>query len=150
MSSIDMYNNSEIILQKKESLIYKIFILIVLLFLAIIIFFMTSYKYDKISKLKGIVKDNKINLTVSENNLKLLNNSEILVNGLEYKVNLDSISAAIYDSNYNAYYEVSLYIPLNDGSLIENNVLDISILLGKTTLYTQLKERIKEGIHQWI
>jgi|GEM_PF-2805067 len=148
MSSIDMYNNSEIILQKKESLIYKIFILIVLLFLAIIIFFMTSYKYDKISKLKGIVKDNKINLTVSENNLKLLNNSEILVNGLEYKVNLDSISAAIYDSNYNAYYEVSLYIPLNDGSLIENNVLDISILLGKTTLYTQLKERIKEGIHQ--
>jgi hypothetical protein len=94
------------------------------------------------------VKDNKINLTVSENNLKLLNNNEILVNGLKYKVNFDSISAAIYDSNYNPYYEVSLYIPLNDGSLIENNVLDISILLGKTTLYTQLKERIKEGIHQ--
>lgn len=148
MSSIDIYNNSEIILRKKESLIYKIFILIVLLFLAIVILFMTLYKYDKISKVKGIVKSNKINLTVSENNLKLLNNSEILVNGSKYKVNLDSISAAIYDSNYNAYYEVSLYIPLNDGGLIENNVLDINILLGKTTLYTQLKERIKEGIHQ--
>lgn len=148
MQSIDIYNNSEIILQRKESIIYKVFILIVLLFLVVILLLMTLYKYDKNSKVKGIVKDNKVNLTVSENNLKLLSNSDVLVNEKKYKVNIDSISDVIYDSNYNAYYEISLYIALNDGILIENNVLDINILLGKTTLYEQIKERIKEGMHQ--
>jgi len=148
MQSIDIYNNSEIILQRKESLIYKVFILIVLLFFVVILLLMTLYKYDKTSKVKGIVKDNKINLTVSESNLKLLSNSDILVNENKYKVNINSISEAIYDSNYNAYYELSLNIALDEDILIQNNILDINILLGKTTLYEQVKERIKEGIHQ--
>lgn len=148
MSSIDIYSNSEIILQRKESKIYKVFILIMLLFLVVMLLLVTLYRYDNTSKVKGIVKDNKINLTVSEKYLKLLNNSDILVNEKRYKVNIDSVSEAIYDSNYNAYYNVSLNIALNNSVLVENNILDINILLGKTTLYKQVKERIKEGIHQ--
>lgn len=148
MQSIDIYNNSEIVLQRKESKVYKIFILIVLLSLVMFLLLMTLYKYDKISELKGIVKDNKIKLTVSENTLKSLNIEEILVNERKYKVSIDSISEAIYDSNYNIYYEVTLKMVLNNYLLVENNILDINILYGKTTLYDQIKERIKEGIHQ--
>lgn len=148
MQNIDIYNNSEIVLQRKESKVYKIFILIVLLSLVMFLLLMTLYKYDKISELKGIVKDNKIKLTVSENTLKSLNIEEILVNERKYKVSIDSISEAIYDSNYNIYYEVTLKMVLNNYLLVENNILDINILYGKTTLYDQIKERIKEGIHQ--
>lgn len=148
MQSIDIYNSSEIVLQRKESKVYKIFILIVLLFLVMLLLLMTLYKYDKISKLKGVVKDNKINLTLSENDLKLINSRDILVNGKKYKVSIDSISEAIYDSNYNAYYEVTLNIALNSRISVENNILDINILYGKTTFYRQVKERIKEGMHQ--
>lgn len=146
MQSIDMYNNSEIILQKKESKLYKIFIIVVLVFLTGAILLMTLYKYDKISKVKAVVKNSKINLTVTEDNLKLLSNNNVLVNDKEYKVVIESISDVIYDSNYNTYYEISLYIDLEGSVLVENNVLDINILLGKTTLYQSLKERIKEGI----
>jgi hypothetical protein len=148
VQSIDIYNSSEIILQRKESKIYKIFILIVLLFLVVLLLLITLYKYDKISKLKGIVKDNKINLTVSENDLKSLNGRDIIVNEKKYKVSIYSISEAIYDSNYNAYYEITMNIALNNHVLVENNILDINILYGKTTLYEQVKKRIKEGMHQ--
>jgi hypothetical protein len=120
----------------------------VLLFLIVLLSLITLYKYDKISNLKGIVKDNKINLTVSENDLKSLNSREILVNEKKYKVSIYSISEAIYDSNYNAYYEITMNIALNNHVLVENNILDINILCGKTTLYEQVKERIKEGMHQ--
>ncbi len=148
MHGIDLYNNSEIILQRKESIIYKVFILIVILFLLIFLLLIALYRYDRISKIKGLVKNNKISLTISENNLKLLNSNDILVNEKRYKVNIESISDAIYDSNYNAYYDVILNIDFNDDILIENNILDINILLGKTTLYQQIKEEIEEGLQQ--
>lgn len=146
MRNIDIYNNSEVILQRKESKIYKLFIIIVLIFVLLAIVLVTSYKYDRTLKLKSLVKDNKINITVSEDNLKLLSNKPILINKIEYQVNIESISEVIYDSNYNKYYQVVLN--LDNYKLVENDIIDIFIVLGKTTLYNMIKEKIRDGMQQ--
>ena len=146
MRNIDIYNNSEVILQRKESKNYKLFIIIVLIFVLLAIVLVSSYKYDRTLKLKSLVKDNKINITVSEDNLKLLNNKSILINKKEYQVNIESISEVIYDSNYNEYYQVVLN--LDNYELVENDVIDIYIVLGKTNFYNMIKEKIRDGMQQ--
>ena len=146
MRNIDIYNNSEVILQRKESKIYKLFIIIVLIFVLLAIVLVTSYMYDRTLKLKSLVKDNKINITVSEDNLKLLNNKSILINKKEYQTVIDSISEVIYDSNYNKYYQVVLN--LDNYELVENDVIDIFIVLGKTNFYNMIKEKIRDGMQQ--
>ncbi len=146
MRNIDIYNNSEVILQRKESKIYKLFIIIVLIFVLLAIVLVSSYKYDRTLKLKSLVKDNKINITVSEDNLKLLNNKSILINKKEYQTVIDSISEVIYDSNYNKYYQVVLN--LDNYELVENDVIDIFIVLGKTNFYNMIKEKIRDGMQQ--
>lgn len=146
MRNLDIYNNSEIVLQRKESKIYKVFIILVLIFALLALLLVTLYKYDRTIKLKSLVKDNKVNLTVSEDNLKLLSNKPILINKKEYQVKIESISEVIYDSNYNEYYQVVLNI--DNYELVENDIIDIFIVLGKTNFYNMIKEKIRDGMQQ--
>ncbi len=146
MQNLDIYNNSEIILQRKESKIYKVFIMLVSIFALLTLLLVTLYKYDRTFKIKSLVKDNKVNLTVSEDNLKLLSDKSILINKKQYQVNIESISEVIYDTNYNEYYQV--IINIDNYELVENEIIDIFIVLGKTNFYNMIKEKIRDGMQQ--
>lgn len=146
MQNLDIYNNSEIILQRKESKIYKVFIMLVSIFTLLTLLLVTLYKYDRTFKIKSLVKDNKVNLTVSEDNLKLLSDKSILINKKQYQVNIESISEVIYDTNYNEYYQV--IINIDNYELVENEIIDIFIVLGKTNFYNMIKEKIRDGMQQ--
>lgn len=145
MSNIDIYNSSAIIIERKESLLYRIFIISLLLIFTLLFLLSTLYKYDKNYKLKALIQNGNLNLTVNEKELKLLNdNNQVLVDELVYKVGISSISEAIYDSNYNAYYKVA--VTIGNKKFVENNIVDLYVELGKTTLYKEIYKRIKEGI----
>jgi Tfp pilus assembly protein PilX len=91
MQEVNIYDNSEIVILKKESIIYKLFIIITLTILITLFLLMYFYSYSVNIRLKGIVKDNYINITISETNLKKLTGN-ILINEKKYKVKMASIS----------------------------------------------------------
>jgi hypothetical protein len=73
MQEVNIYDNSEIVILKKESIIYKLFIIITLTILITLFLLMYFYSYSVNIRLKGIVKDNYINITISETNTSHFN-----------------------------------------------------------------------------
>ena len=73
---------------------------------------------------------------------KLCNNKIILDDKL-YSVEIISIEEPVYDNNMNLYYSVNTKINLGNKYLVDNNVVDLHIYLGKTTLAKEIFRRIK-------
>lgn len=143
MLDIDLYNNGEILINSKKSIIYNIFIVLVIIVLVSTLLLSILYKYNKTTKIKGVVKDAKINLLLDEENYKDITTKEILINGGTYKVDNTIINEITYDNNYNVYYNVVAQIDLDSKYLIDNNILDVEIVIGKTTLYKEIIKRIR-------
>lgn len=143
MLESDLYNNSYILINSKKSNIYNIFISIFIVALLLFILISLLYKYDNKVRMKAFVQNNEINLMLDENNYKNITKKDILINNDIYKVDNIIIKEITYDNNYNVYYNVIAQMDLDNEYLIENNILDIDIVLGKTTLYKEILKRIR-------
>lgn len=145
MQELDIYRNKETILMLEKDKNFIFFEIFAILFILVIFGLIFLYKYPKYIKLNGVVKSENIIFVLKEEELNLLLNHTVLVNEEEYKVEVIKIDEPVYDENLIFYYNVTTKINLDHNLLKDNNVIELSVNLGKTTLYKQIVEGIKGG-----
>lgn len=150
MNNIDIFNNTEVMVNRRKTEFYKIYILILSIFTIFILIFISNYRYDEILEMKGVVKNYLIKTYLKEDDLEKLRNNKILVNKEEYDFYIKHISEEIYDTSYNKYYEVTIEIKyLNRNELIDGKIINMQMILERTTILKQIVKKIKKGsIHE--
>ncbi len=145
MDNIDIFNNSSIILYRKVPKKIISWITILTLFTLFIIIFGTFIKFKKYENTLGIVKDNTLTVLITPDKLDKLKN-KLLIKNKEYEFSIKSISKDYIISDNKNYYEIILNITLDDNYKINNNILEISIELEKTTLLKETINFFKKGM----
>lgn len=143
MNDIDIYNNTLEVLERKESNVYKYFIILVITS-SIILMIACFINYPKIYHFEGTVSDNKIILYLDKNSLGKLKGSTLKINNEETYYDIDSITELDYNINNIKYYLVKLFTNKN---LIENNVVNVYINDGKTNIFKCFVKRIWKGFN---
>ena len=136
--NIDIYNNSAIILNNKTPSIIKywiiILILLSLLFIVIIFIPFNIYKsYNGYVIIEG--KNSYLNLITNINDFPINKTKKLYIKEDNYKYEIIDIK----DNN------VILNVNLKDSIKINNNIVTVSILKGRTTLFKIIKNKIKKG-----
>ena len=76
--------------------------------------------------------------------------NNLIFNDKKIKFKIKSLgNEYIIDNKSNKYYEVNLLFDLDYKYLINNNVIDIYFEEEKTTLYKEIKNKIKKGLRIW-
>lgn len=137
--NIDIYNNSAIILNKKTPSFINswITILVILLILFIIILFIPFNIYKTYNGY--IILDNNnsyINLLIKKSDFPIKKNNILYIKDYGYKYKVVNIK----DNN------VLLKIDLKDDIKINNNLVVVNVLNNTTTLFKEIKNKIKKGL----
>lgn len=143
MQNIDVFGSKEAVIIEEKSKVFLIFELVVVLFLISLTYFIFFYKYSKLVEIKGMIKGENIIFVLEESNMQKLCNNKIILDDKLYSVEIISIEEPVYDNNMNLYYSVNTKINLSNKYLVNNNVVDLHIYLGKTTLAKEIFRRIK-------
>ena len=143
MQNIDIFGNKETVIIEEKSKVFLIFELVVILFLISLTYFIFFYKYSKLVEIKGMVKNKNIIFVLEESNMQKLYNNKVMIDKKMYSVDIISIDEPVYDNNMNLYYSVNTRIKLDNKYLVDNNVVDLHIYLGKTTLAKEIFRSIK-------
>jgi len=146
---IDIVDNKYFLNNKKDNIVIT-WIMLLIIFLLIFLNIAFNYKYEICDKYVGYVKkiedEFKVVLYVLESEVSNLNKSSLLVDSLKYDFSIDSISYEYYIIENEKYYEVILYVKLDDSYLIDNNIINVVIKKDVTTLYNEFKK----GMKQWL
>lgn len=136
--SIDIYNNSALILNTKTPSFIKswIIILIILSLLFIIISFVHFNVYGSYYG-RVIIDDNKsyIKLTLDKSDFPINKNNKLYIKKDKYKYKVLDIQ----DNN------VLLDVKLKKDIKLNNNIVLVNILKDRTTLLKIIKNKIKKG-----
>lgn len=134
--NIDIYNNSAIILNNKQSPFINswIIILIVLCLLFIIISFIPFNIYKTYNGYV-IIEDNKSYISLVEYDFPINKNNKLYINKDNYKYKVINIEGS----------NVLLSVNLKDNIKINNNIVVVNILKDRTTLFKIIKNKIKKG-----
>ena len=143
MQNIDVFGSKEAVIIEEKSKVFLIFELVVILFLISLTYFIFFYKYSKLVEIKGMVKNKNIIFVLEESNMQKLYNNKVMMDKKMYSVDIISIDEPVYDNNMNLYYSVNTRIKLDNKYLVDNNVVDLHIYLGKTTLAKEIFRSIK-------
>ena len=143
MQNIDVFGSKEAVIIEEKSKVFLIFELVVILFLISLTYFIFFYKYSKLVEIKGMVKNKNIIFVLEESNMQKLYNNKVMIDKKMYSVDIISIDEPVYDNNMNLYYSVNTRIKLDNKYLVDNNVVDLHIYLGKTTLAKEIFRSIK-------
>lgn len=143
MQNIDIFGSKEAVIIEEKSKVFLIFELVVILFLISLTYFIFFYKYSKLVEIKGMVKNKNIIFVLEESNMQKLYNNKVMMDKKMYSVDIISIDEPVYDNNMNLYYSVNTRIKLDNKYLVDNNVVDLHIYLGKTTLAKEIFRSIK-------
>ena len=143
MQNIDIFGSKEAVIIEEKSKVFLIFELVVILFLISLTYFIFFYKYSKLVEIKGMVKNKNIIFVLEESNMQKLYNNKVMIDKKMYSVDIISIDEPVYDNNMNLYYSVNTRIKLDNKYLVDNNVVDLHIYLGKTTLAKEIFRSIK-------
>ena len=145
MDNIDIYNNSSIILSRKVPKKIISWISVLISITLFIIIFGTFVKFMKYEKTIGIVNKNTLTVLLTKDKLNEIKN-KLIIKNKEYEFSINSISKDYIISDNKNYYEVILDLELDDEYKINNNILDISIELGKKTLLKETLNFFKKGM----
>lgn len=143
MQNIDIFGSKEAVIIEEKSKVFLIFELVVILFLISLTYLIFFYKYSKLVEIKGMVKNKNIIFVLEESNMQKLYNNKVMMDKKMYSVDIISIDEPVYDNNMNLYYSVNTRIKLDNKYLVDNNVVDLHIYLGKTTLAKEIFRSIK-------
>ena len=143
MQNIDIFGSKEAVIIEEKSKVFLIFEFVVILFLISLTYLIFFYKYSKLVEIKGMVKNKNIIFLLEEINMQKLYNNKVMIDKKMYSVDIISIDEPVYDNNMNLYYSVNTKINLGNKYLVDNNVVDLHIYLGKTTLAKEIFRSIK-------
>lgn len=142
MYDLEYLNNSEIIINSKESNIFKIYIVIILIFLIGAGLLITLYKYEDVLRFTGFVNQKSINLSIKSNDLKYFDYKNIVIDDNKFNYNISKIDEVIYKNNI--YYNIVLNLE-KDKILESRDIVNFKIVFKKETLYKKIIERVKRG-----
>ncbi len=145
MDNIDIYNNSSVILSRKVPKKIISWVTILCSFLIFIIIFGTFIKFSKYENTIGIVNGNTLTVLLEPNKLNNIKN-KLFIKNKQYEFKVKSISKDYVISNNKNYYELILDLDLDEEYKINNNILEISIELEKTTLLKEALKFFKKGM----
>lgn len=120
-------------------------------FITILFIFLCCYQYHSYNNLKvKILKDGNdyyLKALILEENINNINNTYLIINNKKYKYKVKSISEDyLLDEKYNKYYEVLIESKIDSNLIINNNIIDASIEMPKTTFLKKQIEKIKKGM----
>ena len=117
---------------------------IILAFITIFILIINHYfKIIDYYQIKGIVKDNSINILVPIDRVNsIVDNDFVYVNSKRYTYRVKEISNIINDNN-NFYQNIILDINLIDKNFIENNIMEVKFIINKETILKYIYNLIK-------
>ena len=142
MYDLEYLNNSEIIINSKESNIFKIYIVIILIFLIGAGLLITLYKYEDVLRFTGFVNQKSINLSIKSNDLKYFDYKNIVIDDNKFNYKISKIDEVIYKNNI--YYNIVLNLE-KDKILESKDIVNFKIVFKKETLYKKIIERVKRG-----
>lgn len=142
MYDLEYLNNSEIIINSKESNIFKIYIVIILIFLIGAGLLITLYKYEDVLRFTGFVNQKSINLSIKSNDLKYFDYKNIVIDDIKFNYKISKIDEVIYKNNI--YYNIVLNLE-KDKILESRDIVNFKIVFKKETLYKKIIERVKRG-----
>ena len=150
MEVIDIFDNSPLILEKKRPLYIVSYLTIILIVILFIILIGSLYEYNPYKSYLGkvIISENDfyINILMEDRDVLFLN-KDIFINNKSYKSKIISISDIAYiGENLKKYYEVRIKSNIDDNLIIQNNIIEISMKLPKTTLLKELIKNIRKGL----
>jgi len=136
--NIDIYNNSDFILNKDISFFEKswIVILISLIILFMIIIFIPFNIYKTYN---GYIQNNFVYVMLESNDFPVNKNNKLYIENNLYKYEIISI-----DNNV-----VVIDIKLKEDINIENNTFKVNVLKSRTSLLKIIKNKIKKGFGLW-
>lgn len=139
MDEIEVFN----ILNKSPSKNIKIFILL-LIAMFLLIIPICFYPYSKYIKTKAVVKylDSDYKVILYLKDISKINQYEFYIENIKKDFSVLSISEDYYLIEGDNFYEVILSLDLDDFYKLNNNVLELKIKLGKTTIIERIKEVI--------
>lgn len=141
--SIDIFNNKYKLLSNNSKIIvYWIMILIVLILIFINIAF--NYRFNEYDKYIGYVQNSDVVVYTSD---KYLYKYNLLVNNKNYSFKIKNISEEYYIVDGKKNYQFNLEVNLDSDLNIENNILDITFIKNKTTIYQILKKEMLKWIN---
>lgn len=150
MYNIDIFNNINTIKNKSVNKYISNYIIIIIFLVLSFIIVSIKYEYNNKYHIIGqvIIDDNKyyIKTYIEENKINLIYNDLIFNNNkVDFKIKSFGNEYLVDEKNIK-YYEVNLLFELEYKYLINNNIIDIYFKEEKTTLYKQLKKKIKKGM----
>ena len=139
MYNIDIYNNSEFLLNKKipKKIINWITVLLILLVLFLIII---NIPYNKYKSYIGCIKFTNnsyyVELKVGESDFPINISNKLYIKDKEYKYKVIGIEKDL----------VKIDLKLDKEYLSNNNIVIINILSKRTSLLNLFSEKIKKGL----
>ncbi len=150
LDCIDIFNNSAVIYLRKSSskIVSWISILLIgsLLFSWILLFY--NYETYNVYYAKVVKNDeeNYISMSVDETFIELQNRNFLEINSEEYKCHLMSMSDNYYLLNEHKYWQTTFECELPEQLNINENVIEVKVDKGKTTLFKQIINKIRKGM----
>lgn len=145
MDDINIYYNSSIIVDRKIPSKIVSWVTILIGLLIFILLFGNFVEYKKYQKVVGIVKNNAIIVLIEPNMINKMQRT-LIINNKEYNFEINSISEDYTILDNKNYYEMILDIDLDNKYKINNNILELNIELGKTTLIKEIIIFLKKGM----
>lgn len=145
MDDINIYYNSSIIVDRKIPSKIVSWVTILIGLLIFILLFGNFVEYKKYQKIVGIVKNNTIIVLIEPNMINKMQRT-LIINNKEYNFEINSISEDYTILDNKNYYEMILDIDLDNKYKINNNILELNIELGKTTLIKEIIIFLKKGM----
>ena len=140
MDDIEIYNNSQFLLNKKipHKIISWITILIIILIIFIIVIKVPYNKYNSyLGYIKVINNDSYLLVDLDKSDFPININNKLYIKDKEYKYDIVSI-----DDNL-----LTLKLNLDDNYLVNNNKILINILSKRASLLDTFLKKIKKGLN---
>lgn len=148
-SSIDIFNNREVLYKNNSNNKVISWITIVILGSVVLLSISLFYKFKLYSIYNGKVikneKDNYIELNVDDSFFKYKNRNYYIINEKKYRCHINEIADSYYISE-KKYYSVKINCDISKDININNSIVEIKVDEGKVTLFEVFVKKIKKGI----
>lgn len=141
---IDIFNNKYQIKNRTNNSITYFIMLLVIISLIIINIFL-NYQYYINDSYTGYINEN-YKLVLYVDDISNINKYKLYVENKNYKFKVNSISDEYFIIDGKKCYQIELDINLDKDLLIKNNIIEVILQKGKTTVY----QKIKKGMKEWI
>ena len=144
-----MFEKVDLVINRKDNNIVKIWLMIILLFLTVVISISMFYEY-KVIKIYQATVDNQnnnyyLNLYLTDKELLKFNQKKIYIDDEMVNKKVIAISADYILTEIGKFRLVTLETTINEIDKINNNVIEIKVHERNTTIMKELIDKLTEG-----